>query len=438
MTVNDLLRGRTAGYRRVLSRRDFRLLWLGSSVSLVGDGMTFVALTWLVLSQPDGVRRLELLAVCYTLPVFAGGLLSGPVLDRFDKRYVLAADSVIRGAAMASIPVMSALGEVPAALPFVVAAVYGLFKMVPLAGFPAAIPDLVPEEDLDVANALESLGFSLAGVVGPALGGLLIAGFGGEAVLAFDAVSFALFAAAALAVRRPLTPGAHDGAAAPGARDGAAAPGARDGAARPSGLRTLRDRALVATTLAFMAFNVAMGMLLVAGPWLAATRLPGGPQTLGLLLAALATGELAGAALAGTGAGRRRPVRAIAVVQLVAATGFLGLLAAPHLLGVAAGYLVIGMFSAPMTIWAQSLRMARIPAPLRGRGFALLRTLMQATPPLGAAIVTPLLAAGTLAPPVLIMTLVAGVPALVLLAMTGRGRARSRPDDHPGVRREEI
>ncbi|MFC7110224.1 hypothetical protein ACFQQB_63440 [Nonomuraea rubra] len=73
MTVNDLLRGRTAGYRRVLSRRDFRLLWLGSSVSLVGDGMTFVALTWLVLSQPDGVRRLGLLTVCYTLPVFAGG-----------------------------------------------------------------------------------------------------------------------------------------------------------------------------------------------------------------------------------------------------------------------------------------------------------------------------------------------------------------------------
>ncbi|MBB6550343.1 MFS transporter [Nonomuraea rubra] len=429
MTVNDLLRGRTAGYRRVLSRRDFRLLWLGSSVSLVGDGMTFVALTWLVLSQPDGVRRLGLLTVCYTLPVFAGGLLSGPVLDRFDKRYVLAADSVIRGAAMASIPVMSALGEVPAALPFVVAAVYGLFKMVPLAGFPAAIPDLVPEEDLDVANALESLGFSLAGVAGPALGGLLIAGFGGEAVLAFDAVSFALFAAAALAVRRPLTPGAHDGTA---------APGAREGAARPSGLRTLRDRALVATTLAFMAFNVATGMLLVAGPWLAATRLPGGPQTLGLLLAALAAGELAGAALAGTGAGRRRPVRAIAVVQLAAATGFLGLLAAPHLLGVAAGYLVIGMFSAPMTIWAQSLRMARIPAPLRGRGFALLRTLMQATPPLGAAIVTPLLAAGALAPPVLAMTLVAGVPALVLLAMTGRVRARSRPDDHTGVRREEI
>ncbi|MEV1001487.1 hypothetical protein [Nonomuraea sp. NPDC050202] len=65
--------------------------------------------------------------------------------------------------------------------------------------------------------------------------------------------------------------------------------------------------------------------------------------------------------------------------QPITATGFLALLAAPHTLGVAAGYLVLGMFSAPMTVWAQSLRMARIPAPLFGRGFAVLRTLMQAT-----------------------------------------------------------
>ncbi|MEV0384695.1 MFS transporter [Nonomuraea sp. NPDC050643] len=399
MTVDDLSRGRSAAYRRVLSRRDFRLLWLGSSVSLVGDGMTFVALTWLVLAQPGGVERLGLLTVCYTLPVFVGGLLSGPLLDRFDKRRVLAADSLVRGAAMASVPVVAAVGEVPAGLPFVVAAVYGLFKMVPLAGFPAAIPDLVPEEERDAANALESLSFGLAGIVGPGLGGLLLAGLGGEAVLAFDALSFALFAVAALAIRRPLPPRARTGAATPGG----------------DVLALLRDRVLITTTLAFMAFNIALGMLLVAGPWLAKTQLDGGPQTLGLLLAALSAGELAGAALAGARAPRARPVRAIAVVQLAAATGFLALLAAPHTIAVTAGFLVIGLFSAPMTIWAQSLRMARIPAPLRGGGFALLRTLMQATPPIGAAVVTPFLAAGMLGPVAVLMTVIAAAPVLTLL-----------------------
>ncbi|SDH56207.1 MFS transporter [Nonomuraea jiangxiensis] len=412
MTVNELAPGRSAAYRRALSRRDFRLLWLGSSVSLVGDGMTLVALTWLVLSQPDGVQRVGLLTVCYTLPVFVGGLLAGPVLDRFDKRHVLAADSVVRGVAMAAIPIMSAVGEVPEALPFVVAVVYGLFKMVPLAGFPAAIPDLVPERDRDAANALESLSFSLSGMAGPALGGLLIAWLGSEAVLAFDAVSYVVFAVAALAVRRPLTPRTRTDEPGP-----AHLPG--DGTERPPGggvLTLLGDRVLVMTTLAFMAFNIAMGMLMVTAPWLAGTRLDGGPRTLGLLLAALSAGELAGAVMAGARSPRTRPVRAIGVVQLVAAAGFLAILSVPHTLGVAAGFLVIGMFSAPMTIWAQSLRMARIPAPLRGRGFAVLRTLMQATPPIGAAAVTPLLAAGTLTPAVLVMAVVAAAPALALLA----------------------
>ncbi|MCW2912803.1 MAG: hypothetical protein JWN52_871 [Actinomycetia bacterium] len=412
MDVKDHAGGGLGGYRRALAGRDFRLLWLGSSISLIGDGMTFVALAWLVLSRPGGTQQLGLLTVCYTLPVFVGGLLVGPVLDRFDKRYVLAADSALRGAAVASIPLMAATGRAPAALPFVVAAIYGLLKMVPLAGFPAAIPDLVPGGDRDAANALESLSFGLAGMIGPALGGLLLAGVGSETVLAFDAVSYVLFAGAALAVRRPLVPDHRT--------DGTESETAHR---RVSAL--LRDHLLVMTTLAFMAFNIAEGMLLVVGPWLAKTHLPGGAETLGLLLAALSIGEFAGAGAAGARSPRVNPLRAIATAQIIAATGFLAVLATPHTFGVAAGFLVIGLFSAPMTVWAQSLRMERIPAPLRGRGFATLRTLMQATPPIGAALVTPILQTGRLGLAVLAMTLLAAAPALVLLARP-RGLYASR------------
>ncbi|MFC7564622.1 MFS transporter [Actinomadura namibiensis] len=400
MSTQDHALGTPAAYRRVLADRDFRLLWAGSTVSLAGDGMTFVALAWLVLSQPGGTARLGLLTVCFTLPVFAGGLLVGPLLDRFDKRHVLAADCVLRGGAVASIPLAAASGEAPAWLPFAVAAVHGLLKMVPLAGFPAAIPDLVRRADLDAANALEALGFGTAGVVGPSLGGLLIAGVGAPNVLAIDAASYLVFAVAALAVRRPLTPGPR--------ADAATTP-----AARLSVL--LRDRFLVVTTLAFMAFNVAEGMLLVVAPWLAKTHLPGGSSALGLLLAALAAGELAGA-VAGLWRPRLNPLRALAFAQLAAGGGFLAVLLTPHPWGVAAGFLAIGLFSAPMTVWAQSLRMERIPGPLRGRAFRALRTLMQATPPLGAALATPILREGDLALAAASMFLVATVPVLMLLA----------------------
>jgi MFS family permease len=383
-------------YANVLRHKGFRRLWLGATVSATGDGMTFVALSWLVLSQPGGSARIGLLGVCYTAPVLVGGLLVGPLLDRFDKRAVLALDSLVRAVVVATIPLTAALGTAPGWLPFAVAAVHGLLKMVPLAGFPAAIPQLVPDAALEPANALESMSFSLAFVLGPVTAGLLISTVTAETVLVVDSASFLAFALAAVAVRDPLAPAGRS-------------------AARPSLAGLRRDRVIVATTLAFMAFNVAEGMLLVAAPWLAKNHLPGGAAALGVLLSAMAAGELVGAALAG----RRRGslVRAIGVVQAAAAACFLALLAVPSQVVVGLGFFGIGLLSAPMTVWAQSLRMRRVPAELHGRAFSALRTLMQGTPPVGTLLVTPFLAGDQPAAAAIVMALVAGLPALLLVAV---------------------
>ncbi len=383
-------------YRSVLRAGDFRRLWLGSTVSLIGDGMTFVALSWLVLAQADGVTRLGLLGVCYTAPVVLGGLAVGPLLDRFDKRVVLIADSLFRAVAVAFIPLAAAAGIMADWLPFAVAAIYGLLKMVPLAGFPSAIPALVRETDLNAANALESLSFSVASMIGPASAGVLIGWIGPAGVLAIDAATFLVFALSAALVRRPLRPAER--------------------AAAPVSLRRLgRDRVIIATTVAFMAFNIAEGMLLITAPWLAKHELAGGAGTLGILLAAAAAGEFVGAAVAGSTRTQRSLLRAIAMVQLPAAGAFLLLLAAPSQTAVGAGFFLVGLLSAPMTIWAQSLRMRRIPPELHGRAFALLRTLMQGTLPLGAVLATPMLVQGQLALAATVMTLTAGLPALALL-----------------------
>jgi hypothetical protein len=89
-------------------------------------------------------------------PVLLRGLAVGALLDRFDRRAVLIVDSLFRAAAVTTIPISAATVGVPQWLPFAVAAVYGLLKMVPLAGFPAAIPALVDEKDLDSAAFLSS------------------------------------------------------------------------------------------------------------------------------------------------------------------------------------------------------------------------------------------------------------------------------------------
>ncbi|MGW5365073.1 MFS transporter [Actinopolymorpha pittospori] len=396
---------------RALRTPDFRRLWTGATLSTLGDGMTFVALSWLVLTRPEGTTQLGLLGVCYTAPVLVGGLAVGPVLDRFDKRTVLMVDSVFRAAVVATIPLTVALGAMPTWLPFVVAGCYGLLKMVPLAGVPAAIPQLVADHDLDSANALESLSFSVASVVGPAAAGVLTSQIGPANVLIVDSVSFLLFALTAKTVRRPLRPlrTQRPLANADGLGGHLPAP------PRTSALASLRgDRVIVATTLAFMAFNIAEGMLMVAAPWLAKNQIPGGAGVFGALLSATAAGEMVGAALAGHRQPRRR-LPAIGLLQILAGTAFLALLATSQHLVVVAGFFAVGMLSAPMTVWAQSLRMRRIAPALHGRAFAALRTLMQSTPPIGTALVTPLLVHSQLAIAAVVMAAIAGLPGLYLL-----------------------
>ena len=161
-------------YRRVLRDRRFALLWGGVTVSLFGDALTWVSLVWLTFELGGGPADVGILAVCYTAPVIVGGLVAGVLLDRYDRRRLLIADNTIRGLAMLSVPIAAAMGTLGQAQLDIVAAVYGLLYMISLAGFPSIIPDLVPADDLSTANALESLSFSVGGVAGPALAGLLI------------------------------------------------------------------------------------------------------------------------------------------------------------------------------------------------------------------------------------------------------------------------
>lgn len=400
-------------YRRILAVADFRRFWLGATVSSVGDGMTFVALSWLVLSGPDPAFRLALLALLYTAPVVLGGLLAGPILDRFDKRTVLIIDSVFRAGVMATIPITAGLNVMPDFLPFLAAAMYGLLRMIPLVGFPAAIPSLVPESDLDSANALESLSFSVAGIVGPASAGLLVGVIGAPAVLAVDSVSFLIFALALIRIRQPLDSRGPESSHPVRTPD--LGPEAESAVGRPTIRLVLRDPVIIATTVAFMAFNIAEGMLLVVAPWLAKTMLAGGAASLGMLLALLATGEIIGAMLAGAIRIRWTPMRAIGAVQILAAAGYLSLLLAPNLIVLGAGFLIVGLLSAPMTVWAQSLRMRRVPAHLHGRTFALLRTLMQGTLPLGAVLAAPFISTGGIGAAAIVMALMAGLPGFLLV-----------------------
>jgi MFS family permease len=386
-------------YLQVLSNRQFAALWYGSTASAIGDALTWVALVWLIL-EADGPAALGGLVVAYTAPVIVGGLVMGVLLDRFERRRVLIAVNTVLGCSVAAVPLLSGAGLLETWHLYVVAGLYGLLKMANWAGVPSLIPSLVPDGDLNTANAMESVSFGIAEVAGPALAGVLIGIVGGASVLVVDAASYLLFVVVLAGLRVPPEPAAAEEAPRSGLR--------------PAFRFVRRQPAVLAITLMFMAFNVGEGMLLVLLPIFARRELGGDAATYGALLSSFALAVTAGSFVVGALEWRWTLGRSIATAQVAAGLAFLGLAAAPSLPAAIAVLVVAGALVSPMTIWAQTVRMRVIPPELRGRTFGLPRTLMQSTPPLGGAVAAAMLVSGRgIGPVVVATTLVMAVPGVV-------------------------
>jgi MFS family permease len=363
-------------YQEIFRFRAFRLFWLGFTFSTLGDVATRVALTWYVFEKTDSPAALGLLALTYTGPIIISGLFVGTILDRFDRRKVMIVDNLIRGTIMALIPLLHFLGLLQLWHVYLASLVYGSLVMVSLAGSPALVPDLVDEEHLATANALETLSYTLSAVVGPLIAGFLIPLIGAPRVVLLDAASYLLFAFLLMrmptAVRKiPSVENVADAVATPQYR------------LADAGKLLVQNPILLTTTLMFMAFNLGLGAFLTILPVFSTNVLNGGSELYGLLLGALAVGEVLSSVLAGTLDLPYALGKLIALAQFTSGL-MLGLLLLGFNIPLAIiSMALLGFCSAPLTIWAQTLRMKIIPAALRGRTFALLRMLMQSTNPAG-------------------------------------------------------
>jgi MFS family permease len=403
-------------YLRLLRNRPFALLWLGATVSIFGDALTFVSLVWLTGELGGGPAEIGLLAACFTAPVILGGLAAGLLLDRFERRRLLMADNLIRGLAVLSIPVAAWLGVLGQPQLYVVAAIYGLLYMVSLAGFPSIIPDIVDEAELPTANAMESLAFAVGGVAGPTVAGLLIAVIGAANNLAIDALTYFVFVACLAAVRLPPRASPRPTGDATDAGTGL----------KPALRFVLRTPAILAITLMFMAFNVGEGMLTVLLPVFARETLGLDAAGYGALVSAFTVGSLLGAVAVGAVRWRWTLGRSIAAAQLAAGVAILGLATAPPFVAALGVLATVGLLASPLTIWAQTVRMRLIPEQLRGRVFSLLRTFMQSTPPAGGLAAGALLAGGlAMAPVVGVMAALIAVPGAIGLVHRALGPAET-------------
>ena len=179
-----------------LANRDFRMLFAGRSVSLLGDGAFLVALAWQAYTLSNTPTALSLLGISMTVPLILLLLFGGVVSDRYDRRRVMLLADVGRAVLLALLALLAATGALRLWHMMVIVAIYGGAQAFFDPASDAILPEILPASQLGEANALEQLVRPLTlRLAGPALGGLLIGVLGLGAAFLADAVTFLVSAA---------------------------------------------------------------------------------------------------------------------------------------------------------------------------------------------------------------------------------------------------
>lgn len=187
-----------------LRQRDFAIAWAGQTVSLFGDGIFGVALAWQALEMPSGTATLGAALAIRAVARVAVLLVAGALADRYDKRLPVVSADALQLISVGALAYLVSTDLVQQWHIIVVAIMTGVGSGVFLGSSNALIADIVQEEHLQSANSLRSSGMLFAfDLLGPALGGILVAALGTAAAFTVDAATFAVSIAALLAIRVP-------------------------------------------------------------------------------------------------------------------------------------------------------------------------------------------------------------------------------------------
>jgi MFS family permease len=348
--------------------RDFRLMYAGQFLSIIGRQITVVASALQVFLLTDSSLAVGLLGLAQLGPLIICSFAGGAIADAFDRRRTLLWAQVGLALCSAGLAVNASLDS-PALWPvYVLTALSAGVSSIDGPTRAAAVPSLVPLQLIPSAAALHQSAFQLSLVIGPSLAGLLIARVSLASAYWFDAITFVVALVGLLFVR-PLVP--HGGGTRASVRS------VREG------LRYLgRSRAVQATFLIDINAMV-FGMPRALFPELGIEHFGGGPATVGLLYAAPGAGALVAALTTGWVSHVRRQGRAVLIAVLVwgAAIAVFGLV---PWLGVALALLALaGAADVVSAVFRTTILQLQVPDRLRGRLNALNIAVVTGGPRLG-------------------------------------------------------
>jgi DHA3 family tetracycline resistance protein-like MFS transporter len=343
------------GLLRPLRSRDFRFLWTGMTTSLVGDGIFLVAIAWTAYSLWNTPAALSIVGIAMTVPTIACLLVGGVISDRFDRRRVLFCADLGRGLVVGLLALLAAAHILDFTLLTILVAAYGVGAAFFTPAFESIVPTIVDSGDLAQANALDQFVRPIAlRLVGPALGGWLIALVGVGAAFAIDAGSFAVSAVTVLFLRRAAA---------------VTAPPSSAVAALSGGWRFVRSHVwlwgtLLSAAVAYLAF---LGPTETLVPYMVKNVLHGSPSDLGLVFAAGGIGAVGAAVVVGQRGQPRRDITWMYLCWTVATLAVVGYGLAQTIPQLMLACLLFNALEAAGTIMWSTIKQRHVPASLLGR-----------------------------------------------------------------------
>ena len=175
---------------RSLKQRSFALLWLGQTLSRVGDFVYEIALAWWVLEKTGSAETMGLVLVFSITPSILFLLIGGVAVDRFPRITLMLFSDLGRGITALIVAALTFSGQLQVWHVFAASLFFGFVMAFFQPAYAAIVPQMVPQDDLPSANALTSISANLGRVAGPALGAAVVGWFGSSTAFAMNGVSF--------------------------------------------------------------------------------------------------------------------------------------------------------------------------------------------------------------------------------------------------------
>ena len=268
---------------RALRNRNYRLFFSGQTVSLVGTWITRIATSWLVYRLTHSVFLLGVVGFFGQVPTLVLAPFAGVLVDRWNRHRILVVTQVLSMLQSAALAVLTFAGIITVADILVLQVVQGVINAFDTPARQAFVVEMVSDRaDLPNAIALNSSMVNASRIIGPSIGGVLIAIAGEGWCFAVDAISYLAVLASLMAMRLEPSP--------PRTTETRLIEELRSGLRYVSRFPPVRD------SLFLLALVATMGMpYTVLMPAIAANVLHGGPHTLGYLMTASGLGALVGA-----------------------------------------------------------------------------------------------------------------------------------------------